>query len=88
MREDDGRRRLTDEVVDGSPDKIESDLAEDTTREVESSDDVEKIGPHEDDVGCFYGDIGSGAEGDSNVCDCESWGVVDPISDLPSNLHQ
>ena len=49
---------------------------------MESSDDVEEIRSHEDDVGCFDGDIGSGAKSDSNICDSEGGRVVDTVSDL------
>lgn len=73
---------LTDEVVDGRPNEVEADLTEDAAREVESGDDVEEIRLHEDDVGCFDGDVGAGAEGDADVGDGESGRVVDAVSDL------
>ena len=66
-------RERTDEIVYGSPQKVHPDLAEDPAREVERGDDVEQVGPHEDNVGRFDRNVGSTAQCDAHVGYCECW---------------
>ena len=55
-----------EDVVDTCPDEVATDDGEDGSGEVEGGDDVEEVGTHEDDVGCFDGYGGSGGEGDTD----------------------
>lgn len=57
--EDAHGERDAEDVVDACPDEVPSDDGEDGAGEVEGCDDVEEVGAHEDDVGCFDSDGGA-----------------------------
>ena len=56
-------------------------LADGAATDPQGDRDVQRVGAHQHDVGCFDGDVGAGADRDPEVCLGQRRGVVHPVAD-------
>jgi len=73
-----------DEIVDDSPEEIETDATEGGAGEVEGCGDVGEgvVLTHEDNVCCFHCDVCAGTQGNAERSGRQSRGVVDSVANL------
>ncbi len=81
-QEETHRERDHEHVVEARPYQVGPNLGKDSATEIQRSNDIKEVGPHEDNVGCFDGNGGTGRESDSERCCDEGWGIVDPVTNL------
>jgi hypothetical protein len=59
-------QRNHENVVKARPDQIGSDFGEDSATQIQSGNDIEEVGPHEDNISCLNGHGCAGRQ-----CDAE-----------------
>ena len=76
-----GGERKGDHVVARGPPQILVHLAQRRARKPDGLDDVKWIAAHQNDVGALDGDVGPGADGETEIGLCQCRRVVDAVAD-------
>lgn len=74
-----------DDIVYACPDEIPLDNCEDTARKAESSNDIEEIRSHQNDICCFDSYRSARGQRNSNGGSDKRRRIIDSITDLPKD---